>query len=159
MKWDVSLPSLNLILFISTWSRRTLVIWNASDSMINSEWDERMNSTLCSLESDTTSYVFVIIWWTRVLWIEQKEEDLIYVSVINWSSFEELRCLFVREGWSEYSLWLWRHSCSRMHLEDTHRWDWACLVITHSGWESLSRVMWRGFWSDPLPPVVISVVS
>ena len=49
--------------------------------------------------------------------------------VISWSTTEELRCLVVREGWSEYFLWLWRHSCRRMLLEDTHRWDWACLNI------------------------------
>ena len=60
------------------------------------------------------------------------------------TTVEELRCLFVREGWSEYFLWLWRHSCTWMPLEDTHRWDWACLNIIHSGWESLSRVMWWG---------------
>ena len=51
------------------------------------------------------------------------------LSVITWSSVEELRCLFVREGWSECFLWLWCHSCSRTHQEDTHWWDWACLNI------------------------------
>ena len=63
---------------------------------------------------------------------------------LSWSTTEELRCLFVREGRSEYFLGLWHHSCTRMLLEDIHRWDWACLNIIHSGWESLSRVMWRG---------------
>ena len=43
------------------------------------------------------------------------------LSAISWSILEELRCLWVREGWSEYFLWLWRHSCSRTHMEDTHR--------------------------------------
>ena len=67
------------------------------------------------------------------------------LSVFSWRSIEELRCLFVREGWSEYFLWLWRHPCTRMlYNRDTHRWDWACLNIIHSGWELLSRVMWRG---------------
>ena len=150
VKWDVSLPSQNLILFLSTGSKRVLKTWIVSNPVINSEGNGRTYSALHLLESDTTSYVFVIIWWTRVLWIEQKEEDLIYVSVINWSSFEERRCLFVREGWSEYSLWLWRHSCTRMHMEDTHRWDWACLNIIHSEWESLSRVMWWGYMNDQL---------
>ena len=67
------------------------------------------------------------------------------LSVIIWRSVEKLRCLFVREGWSEYCLGLWRDSCSRMHTSwDTHRWDWACLNIISSGWESLSRMMWWG---------------
>ena len=66
------------------------------------------------------------------------------LSVIIWRSVEELRCLWVRGGWSEYFLGLWCHSCSRMPLEDTHGWDWACLNVIHSGWESLSRVIWRG---------------
>ena len=137
-------PSLKLILFFSTRSKRVLNLWSASNPIINSKKDKRTNTPLHSLESDTTSYVSVIIWWTRVLWIEQKEEDIIHVSVISWRSVEELRCLFVREGWSEYFLWLWRHSCTRTHLEDTHRWDWTYLNVIHSGWESLSRVMWRG---------------
>ena len=51
------------------------------------------------------------------------------LSVIIWRSVEELRCLFVREGWSECFLGLWRDSCSWMPLEDTHWWDWACLNI------------------------------
>ena len=63
------------------------------------------------------------------------------LSVVSWTCFEELRCLFVREEWSEYFLGLWRHSCTWMHMEDTHGWDWACLNIIHSEWESLSRVM------------------
>ena len=82
------------------------------------------------------------------------------LSVIIWRSVEELRCLFVREGWSECFLGLWRDSCSWMPLEEPHRWDGACLNIIHSGWESLSRVMWWGkrnvklyWWS------VMSVVS
>ena len=83
------------------------------------------------------------------------------LSMISWSSVEEPRCLFVREGWSEYFLGWWRHSCSRMHNSwDTHRWDWACLSIIHSGWEPLSRVMWRGAWNVQLSyPSVLSVVS
>ena len=64
---------------------------------------------------------------------------------LSWRSVEELLCLFVREGWSENFLGLWRHSCTRTHmLKDIHRWDWACLIMTHSEWETLSRVMWWG---------------
>ena len=52
---------------------------------------------------------------------------------------------------------------TRMHVEDTHRWDWACLNIIHSEWESLSRVMWRGYWNVwlvyPLLFLVLSIVS
>ena len=71
-----------------------------------------------------------------VLWVVcGTKRGVTCLSVISWTCFEELRCLFVREGWSEYFLWLWRHSCTRMHLEDTHRWDGACLNIIHSGWE------------------------
>ena len=82
------------------------------------------------------------------------------LSVIR-SSCEELRCLFVREGWDEHFLWLWHTSCSRMHtLWDTHRWDWACLSIIYSEWESLSRMMWRGRLNvQLLLTVVLSVVS
>ena len=82
--------------------------------------------------------------WKWVLWVCGTKRGVTCLSVISWSSVEELRCLFVREGWSEYFLGLWRHSCRRMQVEDTHRWDWACLNIIHCGWESLSRVMWRG---------------
>ena len=47
-----------------------------------------------------------------------------------------------------------------MHLEETHWWDWACLNIIHSGWESLSRVMWWGEANVRLTlPLVLSVVS
>ena len=90
--------------------------------------------------------------WEGVLWVCGTKRGVTCLSVISWSSFEELRCLFVREGWSEYLLGLWRHPCSRMHIlkKDTHRWDWACLNIIHSGWESLSRVMWRGYWNVEL---------
>ena len=66
-------------------------------------------------------------------------------SISDLDDLQELRCLFVREGWSEYLRWLWRHPCIGMHMEDTHRWDWTCLNNIHSGWESLSRVMWWGF--------------
>ena len=80
--------------------------------------------------------------------------------MISWSSVEELRCLFVREGRSEYFLWLWRTSCTRMHVEEPHWWDWACLNIIHSEWESLSRVMWRGKRNVKLSlPIVVSDVS
>ena len=82
------------------------------------------------------------------------------LSVIIWTCVEELRCLFVREGWSEYCLGLWRQSCTRMQVEDTHWWDWACLNIIHSGWESLSRVMWRGEANVKLrAPLPLSVLS
>ena len=54
-----------------------------SNSIINSQCKRRTSSTLHSLESDTTSSDSVIYWWTMELCIEQKEEDLIYVSVIN----------------------------------------------------------------------------
>ena len=54
-----------------------------SNSIINSEGNGRTYSTLHLLESDTTSYVFATIWWTMELCIEQKEEDIIHVSVIN----------------------------------------------------------------------------
>ena len=81
-------------------------------------------------------------------------------SIADLDDLQELRCLFVREGWSEYFLGLWCHSCSRMHQEDTHWRDWACLNIIHSGWESLSRVMWRGLRNVPLfSPLVASKVS
>ena len=64
---------------------------------------------------------------------------------LSWSSAEELRCLFVREGWSEYCLWWWRHSCSGMPMLRGSQWrDLAYLNITSRGWESLSRVMWWG---------------
>ena len=144
VKWGVSLSfsEADSVLFDTV--KESVEFMSASNPIINSKKDKRTNTPLHSLESDTTSYVSVIIWWTRVLWIEQKEEDIIHVSVISWRSVEELRCLFVREGWSEYFLWLWRHSCTRTHLEDTHRWDWTYLNVIHSGWESLSRVMWRG---------------
>ena len=73
---------------------------------------------------------------------------------------QELRCLFVREGWSEHLLWWWCHSCSRMHLEEPRQRDWVCLNIIHSGRESLSRVMWRGLRNVPLfSPLVASDVS
>ena len=82
------------------------------------------------------------------------------LSVIIWTCVEELRCLFVREGWSEYCLGLWRQSCTRMQVEDTHWWDWACLNIIHNGWESLSRVMWRGEANVKLrAPLPLSVLS
>ena len=77
------------------------------------------------------------------------KREVTCLSVISWSSVEDLRCLFVREGWSECFLGLWRHSCSWMPIQDTHRWDWACLNIIHSGWEPLSRVMWRGLVKVP----------
>ena len=71
----------------------------------------------------------------------------------------ELRCLFVREWWSEYFRWLWRHPCSRMPMKkDTHRWDWACLSIIHSGWESLSRMMWRGYLNVSLVKSILFLV-
>ena len=82
------------------------------------------------------------------------------LSVIIWTCVEELRCLFVREGWRKYFLGLWRHPCTGMPLEDTHRWDWACLNIIHSEWESLSRMIWRGLRNVELYlPLVESVVS
>ena len=98
-------------------------------------------------------------WWALTWWwmgcVAQRV--FIHLSVISWTCFEELRCLWVRGGWSEYFLGLWRHSCGWMPLEDTHRWDWACLNIIHSGWESLSRVMWWGLRNVSLSP--LSVVS
>ena len=52
------------------------------------------------------------------------------------------------------------HPCTRMHMEDTHRWDWACLNIISSRWESLSRMMWQGQRNVQLIlPSVLSVVS
>ena len=77
-------------------------------------------------------WVFAQRWWTLTQWWTGcvAQRVFIHLSVITWSSAEEPRCLFVGEGWSEYFLGLWRHSCSRMHhLRDTHRWDWACLNI------------------------------
>ena len=65
-----------------------------------------------------------------------------------WRMDRVLQWLFMRAEWCEYFLWLWRHSCTGMLVEDTHRWDWACLNIIHSTWESLSRVMWRGKWNE-----------
>lgn len=125
-------PYLKLILFCSIWSKRVLKTWIVSNPIINSKKDERTNTPLHSLESDTTSHNSVIFWWIRVLWIEQKEEDIIHVLVINWKSAEEPRCLFVREGWSEYSLGLWRHSYTWMHNWDSsiRYWDGAYLLIT-----------------------------
>ena len=67
VKRDVSLPSLKLILFFSTRSKRVLKIWSVSNSIINSKKDERTNTSLHSLESDTTSHNSVIFWWIRVL--------------------------------------------------------------------------------------------
>ena len=118
-----------------------------SNSIINSQYKRRTSSTLHSLESDTTSSDSVIYWWTMELCIEQKEEDLIYVSVINWRSAEELRCLGVREGWSGCFLGLWRHSCSGKHNWDSGKrcGDEAYLMIIEVEGESLSRVMWRGY--------------
>ena len=90
-----------------------------------------------------------------------KEESRASIAVLD--DLQEPRCLFVREGWREYFLWLWRHPCSGMHMEDTHRWDWACLNVIHSGWESLSRVMWWGYLNvelrSELLSLVLSVVS
>ena len=77
---------------------------------------------------------------------------------LSWYTTEELRCLFVREGEYEYLRRLLRYSCSWMHNSwDTHRWDWVCLNIIHSGWESLSRIMWRGYSNVNISP--LSVVS
>ena len=99
-------------------------------------------------------WVFAQRWWALTQWWTGcvAQRLFIHLSVITWSSVEKLRCLFVREEWSECFLWLWCHSCSRTHQEDTHRWDGACLNIIQSGWESLSRVMWRGL-ANELPYV------
>ena len=101
-------------------------------------------------------------WIGSGLCVAQREESRVSISTED--DLQELRCLFMREGWSEYFLGLWRDSCSWMLLEDTHRWDWACLNIIHSGWESLSRVMWRGQMNVPLgnevlKSLVVSEVS
>ena len=97
--------------------------------------------------------------WSGWKWLCVAQRGVRCLSVISWSSVEELRCLFVREGENEHFLGLWRQSCSEMLVEDTHRWDWACLNIIHSEWESLSRVMWRGLRNVKLLlPLVLSVV-
>ena len=68
--------------------------------------------------------------WEGVLWVVcGTKRGVTCLSVISWTCLEELRCLFVRGGWSECFLGLWRDSCSWMPLEDTHRWDRACLNI------------------------------
>ena len=109
---------------------------------------------ICFLPSHSRSHKWRLselrglMWWGSGSEKQKKgrsnNRHLEALEVACWNNLEELRCLFVREGWSEYFLGLWRHPCSRMHLEDTHRWDWACLNIIHSEWESLSRVMWWG---------------
>ena len=109
-------------------------------------------------------WLVALVWWTlNWWWMVCGTKRVTCLSVISWRSVEERRCLFVRGGWSEYFLWLWRHSCTRMPLEDTHRWDWACLNIIPYGWESLSRVMWRGQLNVSLQRwvvlIVLSVVS
>ena len=157
-------PSLKLILFFSTRSKRVLKIWSVSNPIINSKKDERTNTPLHSLESDTTSHNSVIFWWTMMLRKQQIEEYNIHVSVINWRSAEELRCLFVRKEWSEYFLGLWRHPCARMHNWDSGKrcWDEACLMIIEVGGEPLSRVMWRGYANVSvyeLPLLDVRVVS
>ena len=88
--------------------------------------------------------------------VAQREESR--ASIADSCDMQELRCLFVREGWSEYFLWLWRHSSRGMLLEEPHRWDWACLSIIHSGWESLSRMMWRGYLNVSLVKSILFLV-
>ena len=62
--------------------------------------------------------------------VAQREESR--ATIADSCDLQELRCLFVREGWSECFLWLWpSYPCSGMHMleRDIHRWDWACLNI------------------------------
>ena len=135
------------------------------------KWFLRMSRKDCSNDSVNIDYVWngndhYVVGCTGMMdsqmmmngvWNKERESR---ASIADLDDLQELRCLFVREGWSEYFLGLWCHSCSRMHQEDTHWRDWVCLNIIHSGWESLSRVMWRGLRNVPLfSPLVASKVS
>ena len=58
------------------------------------------------LHSDNTlsNTVEWVLWWMGSRCVAQR--GIRYLSVVSWTCFEELRCLFVRKGWSTYySLW------------------------------------------------------
>ena len=66
----------------------------------------------------------------RLVWQREGRSITSFVTVSIVDCLQELRCLFVREEWREYCLWLWDTSCSWMRTqEDSQSWYWACLNI------------------------------
>ena len=125
---------------------RRLLLWQNGMHVII-EWEMYRFQMVLENELDRLFQRFCIHWfhlrleWPLCICTEMMDSHTVMngmcdtkkgvtcLSVIIWRSVEELRCLFVREGWSECFLGLWRDSCSWMPLEDTHRWDGACLNI------------------------------
>ena len=74
------------------------------------------------------------IWggWKGVLWVVCGTKRVTCLSVISWSSVEDLRCLFVREEWSEYLLGLWRHPCTQTHNRKTESRCWLLEYLNNT---------------------------
>ena len=69
----------------------------------------RCGSSLFSCShSDNAQMRLNELWggWEGGLWVCGTKRGVTCLSVISWSILEELRCLFMREGWSEYFLGL-----------------------------------------------------